>query len=60
MKVVACCVVAALAAVSFAQPAHAAPQRTCHFGNDIKQLVYIRFDNVHLRRDGPRADTQFC
>ena len=55
MKAVGCCAVVALAAVFFAQPANAAPQNTCQFGNGIKRIVYIQFDNVHLRRDSPNV-----
>jgi hypothetical protein len=28
---------------------------TCNFGNGIKHLILIQFDNVHLRRDNPNV-----
>src|SRR5579864_3303977 len=27
----------------------------CHLGNGIKHVVYLQFDNVHLRRDNPNV-----
>jgi hypothetical protein len=37
----------------------AAPaQATCHLqsaGNKIKRVIYLQFDNVHLRRDNPNV-----
>ena len=47
--------VAALFAAAVA-PAHAttaAPQ--CNLGNGLKHIVYLQFDNVHLRRDNPNV-----
>jgi hypothetical protein len=35
-----------------AAPAQAAG---CQLGNGVKQIVYIQFDNVHLRRDNPNV-----
>lgn len=49
-------VLAALLAVSLGQPASAATnQSRCKFGNGIEHIVYIQFDNVHLRRDNPNV-----
>ncbi len=48
--------VAALASVALGGPATAAAaQSKCHLGNGIKHIVYIQFDNVHLRRDNPNV-----
>jgi hypothetical protein len=44
---------AALAAVAFGQPSAFAKQ--CNLGNGIEHIVYIQFDNVHLRRDNPNV-----
>jgi hypothetical protein len=38
--------------------AAAPPQASCHLqsaGNKIKRVVYLQFDNVHLRRDNPNV-----
>jgi hypothetical protein len=38
--------------------AAAPPQTSCHLqsaGNKIKRVVYLQFDNVHLRRDNPNV-----
>ena len=69
MKGIVCVAVAAWLAVSFGQPANAAehqngrsdensddgkePQKHCRLGNGIKQIVYLQFDNTHLKRDNP-------
>ena len=37
-----------------ASSAQAAPT-SCNLGNGIKHVVYIQFDNVHLRRDNPNV-----
>jgi hypothetical protein len=43
---------AGLLAVIVGRPAYAAASATqCHFANGIEHVVYIQFDNVHLRRD---------
>ncbi len=48
--------VAALASVALGGPATAAAaQSKCQLGNGIKHIVYIQFDNVHLRRDNPNV-----
>src|ERR1700692_4120932 len=47
---------AALAIVSGSAAAAAPVQASCHLqsaGNKIKRVVYLQFDNVHLRRDNP-------
>ena len=50
---------AALAIVSGSAEAATAPvQASCHLqspGNKIKRVVYLQFDNVHLRRDNPNV-----
>ena len=28
-------------------------QKHCRLGNGIKQIVYLQFDNTHLKRDNP-------
>jgi hypothetical protein len=45
---------AALLAVCAGRPALAAPAK-CRFANGIEHVVYIQFDNVHLRRDDPNV-----
>ena len=40
----------------FGQTANAADrEQRCKLGNGIKHIVYIQFDNVHLRRDNPNV-----
>src|ERR1700737_5443529 len=41
--------------VALAAPAYAADGKGCKLGNRIKHIVYIQFDNVHLRRDSPNV-----
>src|ERR1700730_471238 len=69
MKGIVCVAVAAWLAVSLGQPANAAehqngrsdensgdgkkPQKHCRLGNGIKHIVYLQFDNTHLKRDNP-------
>ena len=50
MNRIAFCSAGALVALLFAgaAPAQAAG---CRLGNGVKQIVYLQFDNVHLRRD---------
>ena len=38
---------------ALASPAVASPN--CNLGNGIKHVVYLQFDNVHLRRDSPNV-----
>ncbi len=48
----------ALAIVSGSAEAAAPLQASCHLqsaGNKIKRVVYLQFDNVHLRRDNPNV-----
>jgi hypothetical protein len=48
--------VAALTTVWLGQPAAAdARHDECHLGNGIEHIVYLQFDNVHLRRDIPNV-----
>ncbi len=69
MKGIVCVAVAAWLAASLGQPANAAEQQNgrsdetsdadkerhkrCRLGNGIKQIVYLQFDNTHLKRDNP-------
>jgi hypothetical protein len=49
---------AAVAFVSGSAEAAAPVQASCHFqsaGNKIKRVVFLTFDNVHLRRDNPNV-----
>jgi len=49
---------AALAIVSENAKAAAPLQASCHLqsaGNKIKRVVFLQFDNVHLRRDNPNV-----
>jgi hypothetical protein len=48
-----CVIGAAMLLVAGATPSFAAP--TCNLGNGIKHIVYLQFDNVHLRRDIPNV-----
>jgi hypothetical protein len=48
----------AFATVSGTAEAAAPVQASCHLqspGNKIKRVVYLQFDNVHLRRDNPNV-----
>ena len=51
MKWMVSLAVAALAAAALGGPA--AAESKCQLGNGIQHIVYIQFDNVHLRRDNP-------
>src|SRR5579863_1443769 len=49
---------AAFAIVSKSAEAAPPAQASCHLqseGNKIKRVVYLQFDNVHLRRDNPNV-----
>src|SRR5579863_2682877 len=46
---------AAIAFVSGSAEAAAPVQASCHLGNKIKHVVFLTFDNVHLRRDNPNV-----
>jgi hypothetical protein len=49
---------AAFASGSAKADQHAPVQASCHFqsaGNKIKRVVFLTFDNVHLRRDNPNV-----
>src|SRR5215469_9908605 len=53
-----CRVVPVTAAMVWLTPAHAAVNNPCHLssaGGDVQHVVYIQFDNVHLRRDIPNV-----
>jgi hypothetical protein len=48
----------ALAIISGSAEAAAPLQASCHLqseGNKIKRIIYLQFDNVHLRRDNPNV-----
>jgi len=48
--------VALSTAVALVEPTAAQPSPTrCNLGNGIQHIVYIQFDNVHLRRDNPNV-----
>jgi hypothetical protein len=54
------CFAGALAAFLAAEaaPAYAATGAACQLaakGNGVKHVVYLQFDNVHLRRDNPNV-----
>jgi hypothetical protein len=48
-----CAAGAAVLLFAGAAPSVAAPN--CDLGNGIKHIVYLQFDNVHLRRDNPNV-----
>ena len=48
-------VAAAVVLVSSSAEAAAPVQASCHLGNKIKHVVFLTFDNVHLRRDNPNV-----
>src|SRR5580704_8003637 len=52
-KITCCAAGAAALLLAGSAPALAAPG--CHLGNGIKHIVYLQFDNVHLRRDNPNV-----
>jgi len=43
------------AALLVFQPAVAQTTPRCNLGNGVKHVVYLQFDNVHLRRDNPNV-----
>jgi hypothetical protein len=45
----------ALAMLLAADVARANSASSCRLGNGIKHIVYLQFDNVHLRRDNPNV-----
>jgi hypothetical protein len=53
MKWIVSIAVAALTTVAL--DGSAAAQSKCRLGNGIEHIVYIQFDNVHLRRDYPNV-----
>ena len=56
MKGIVCLAVAVLTALVLGRPASADPRgENCKLGNGIEHVVYIQFDNVHLRRDNPNV-----
>ena len=56
MKGMVLVAVAAATAVVLGQPASATTSGNgCKLGNGIQHIVYIQFDNVHLRRDNPNV-----
>jgi hypothetical protein len=56
MKWMVSIAVAALAAAALGGPVAAAEDHgKCGLANGIEHIVYIQFDNVHLRRDNPNV-----
>jgi hypothetical protein len=56
MNGIVCLAVAVLTALVLGQPAAADSRgENCKLGNGIEHIVYIQFDNVHLRRDNPNV-----
>jgi hypothetical protein len=56
MKGIVLFAAAAFAAVLLCQPAVAqSSSNHCKLDNGIEHIVYIQFDNVHLRRDNPNV-----
>jgi hypothetical protein len=47
--------VGAAAALFFASAEPALAATSCQLGNGIQHIVYLQFDNVHLRRDNPNV-----
>ena len=45
------CALGAAAALFLAAATPARAAQTCNLGNGIKHVVYLQFDNLHLRRD---------
>src|ERR1700675_3652256 len=54
MHRITCCAAGA-AALFFAGAAPSLAATNCQRGNGIKHIVYLQFDNVHLRRDIPNV-----
>ena len=52
-RMIRCAAGAAALLFAGAAPSIAAPN--CNLGNGIKHIVYLQFDNVHLRRDNPNV-----
>src|ERR1700752_3314140 len=48
------CVIGA-AALILAGTAPSLAAASCNLGNGVKHIVYLQFDNVHLRRDIPNV-----
>src|SRR5436305_9921264 len=56
MRLLVSIAVAALATVALGGHAAAeAPRGQCSLANSIEHIVYLQFDNVHLRRDIPNV-----
>ena len=49
------CTISTAAALLAFQPAMAQTTPRCNLGNGVKHVVYLQFDNVHLRRDNPNV-----
>ena len=49
------CAAGTAVALLFAAAAPAQAATNCRLGNGIKHVVYLQFDNVHLRRDSPNV-----
>jgi hypothetical protein len=55
MNRIALCSAGALVALFLAGATESANAAGCNLGNGIKHIVYLQFDNVHLRRDIPNV-----
>ena len=55
MHRIAQCAAGAAATLLLAGTAPALAGPNCHLGNGIKHIVYLQFDNVHLKRDSPNV-----
>jgi hypothetical protein len=57
MKPLATTFIAAAAVAFVSSSAEAAPkaEASCNLGNKVKHVVFLTFDNVHLRRDNPNV-----
>jgi hypothetical protein len=55
MPRIAQCAACAAATLLLAGTAPALAGPNCHLGNGIKHVVYLQFDNVHLKRDKPEV-----
>jgi hypothetical protein len=50
----------ALATAAVPSPANAAAGSACSFSSGIRHVVYIQFDNTHLRRDNPNVPSDLA
>jgi hypothetical protein len=55
MNKISLCALGAAGALLLAGAAPAQAASQCRLGNGLKHIVYLQFDNVHLRRDNPNV-----